>query len=420
MSKVILANNYCTKVFDGTHNTPKPVSEGVPLVTSKHIIGRKIDLSTAYNISQDDFLSIQKRSAVKQWDILFSMIGSVGEVYLEQNENISYTIKNIGVFSCEDEYQAKWLYYYLQSPSAKTHIKRYLNGAVQKFLSLGALREFPILKYDKSKNKIIDILSSIDAKIELNNKINRELEAMAKMLYDYWFVQFDFPNENGKPYKTSGGLMVYNEELKREIPEGWEVRTLGDYAQIKKGTLITEKTADTNGNIKVVSAGIDYSYFHSKSNYSSNTITVSASGANAGFINFWREPIFACDCTTVRGESEAETLIILEFLKMRQEYLYSQAKGSAQPHVYPKDVETLEIAIPTDDLIISFGEKTVNANKRIANNIKQNQQLIALRDWLLPMLMNGQVTVRQAHGSTVEEAEEKLSLVAEPQAKYKK
>jgi type I restriction enzyme S subunit len=241
---------------------------------------------------------------------------------------------------------------------------------------------------------------------------------MAKTLYDYWFVQFDFPfdfaqgkpNEQGKPYKSSGGTMVFNAELKRDVPEGWEVKELGDYALIKKGTLITKETANTDGKIKVISAGIDYSYFHSKSNYAQNIITVSASGANAGFVNFWREAIFACDCTTVRGKSEAETLIILDFLKIRQEYLFSQARGSAQPHVYPKDVEGLKITVPTKDLIISFGEKTVNGNKRITNNIKQNQQLIALRDWLLPMLMNGQVTVG--------EAEEKLNMAAEPLVEY--
>jgi type I restriction enzyme S subunit len=200
--------------------------------------------------------------------------------------------------------------------------------------------------------------------------------------------------------------------LKREIPEGWEVKKLGDYANIKKGTLITENTADSSGKIKVVSAGIDFSYYHSEANYSENTITISASGANAGFINFWREPIFACDCTTVRGNNTADTLQILGFLKLRQKFLYKQARGSAQPHVYPKDIEGLFIPIPPIGLIEEFGKFAVSSNEQIANNIKQNQQLSALRDWLLPMLMNGQVTVK--------EAEERLSMAAEPSVEYKK
>ena len=139
---------------------------------------------------------------------------------------------------------------------------------------------------------------------------------MAKSLYDYWFVQFDFPDDKGKPYKTSGGKMTYNPTLKRKIPTGWEVIKLNKFADIKKGTLITEKEANTNGNIKVVSAGLNFSYFHDQANNSANVITISASGANAGYINFWREPIFACDCTTVRGRTDLATIFILHFLKI--------------------------------------------------------------------------------------------------------
>jgi len=309
----------------------------------------------------------------------------------------------------------KYIFYLLTQKSITDYLHTIGMNAVSSYPSIspddiGNLKfRLPDLPTQKS---IAKVLSDLDAKIELNNRINRELEAMAKTLYDYWFVQFDFPNEQGKPYKSSGGKMVYNKELKREIPEGWEVKKLGDYASIKKGTLITENTADSTGKVKVVSAGIDFSYYHSKANYSENTITISASGANAGYINFWREPIFACDCTTVRGKNTAETLQILGFLKMRQYFLYKQARGSAQPHVYPKDVEVLFISIPPIKLIEEFGKLTVPSNKQITYNLKQNQQLSALRDWLLPMLMNGQITVK--------EAEEKLSMAAEPSVEYKK
>ena len=101
MSDFITASSYCESVFDGTHDTPKPVNSGYPLVTSKHIVGRTLDIKPAYNISFEDYNSIQKRSRVSQWDVLFSMIGSVGEVHLEKNDSIPYAIKNIGVFSCK-------------------------------------------------------------------------------------------------------------------------------------------------------------------------------------------------------------------------------------------------------------------------------------------------------------------------------
>lgn len=251
--------------------------------------------------------------------------------------------------------------------------------------------QVPYVSLPYQKN-IANLLFNIEAKIDLNNRINTELEAMVKALYDYWFVQFDFPDTDGKPYKTNGGKMVWIEELKREIPKGWSVQTLGRYAEIKKGDLITAKDA-LSGDIKVVAAGVDFSYMHSTPNRERNTITISGSGANAGHINFWREPIFASDCITVRGSSDAHTFLILHFLRFVQKFILSQATGSAQPHVYPSDIKVLNYTIPENSLINKFGNLNTPINNRIANNLIENQFLMSLRDWLLPMLMNGQVRV---------------------------
>lgn len=272
------------------------------------------------------------------------------------------------------------------------------------------------------QNRIADILKSLDSKIALNNRINVELEAMAKTVYDYWFVQFDFPfdfaqgkpSAEGKPYKSSGGKMVWSEELKREVPEGWGLKSLGDYADIRRGELITAKDTE-QGNIKVVAAGIDYSYTHSKSNKDSNTITISGSGANAGYINFWREPIFASDCITVRANSDTETLILLQFLKAHQIHILNQAKGSAQPHVYPSDIKILNYPIAPKELLDLYGDIVIPLNNRIANNQQENQQLSSLRDWLLPMLMNGQVKVGSGYEGEVESL-----MAAEAGEKYGK
>ena len=252
-----------------------------------------------------------------------------------------------------------------------------------------------IIPIPNNPKYIYQFLSNLDKKIALNNQINARLEQMSKTLFGYWFVQFDFPDANGKPYKSSGGEMVFDETLKREIPKGWEVKSLGDWAEIRKGTLITEKTANTNGDIKVISAGVDFSYYHDVANRPKNTITISASGANAGFVNFWREPIFACDCTTITNSVIGRTLYILNFLKIVQDFIYQQARGSAQPHVYPKDIEGLKIIVPPDLLLKRFGEFVENWNLKIANNEKQNHHLTQLRDFLLPMLMNGQVSVAE-------------------------
>ncbi|HHK5571960.1 TPA: restriction endonuclease subunit S [Neisseria subflava] len=278
----------------------------------------------------------------------------------------------------------------------KKSIQSAASGSIQDNINIDFLTKLKFRIPSKiEQDKIAAVLSALDKKIALNKQINARLEEMAKTLYDYWFVQFDFPDANGKPYKSSGGEMVFDETLKREIPKGWEVKSLGDWAEIRKGTLITEKTANTNGDIKVISAGVDFSYYHDVANRPKNTITISASGANAGFVNFWREPIFACDCTTITNSVIGRTLYILNFLKIVQDFIYQQARGSAQPHVYPKDIEGLKIIVPPDSLLKKFSEFVDNWNLKIANNEKQNHQLTQLRDFLLPMLMNGQVSVAE-------------------------
>lgn len=285
---------------------------------------------------------------------------------------------------------------YIANLLSMMNLGQYQGQSAQPGLSVNTLSNIELKLPDKeTQDSIFSLLSALDKKIALNKQINARLEEMAKTLYDYWFVQFDFPDANGKPYKSSGGEMVFDETLKREIPKGWEVKSLGDWAEIRKGTLITEKTANTNGNIKVISAGVDFSYYHDVANRPKNTITISASGANAGFVNFWREPIFACDCTTITNSVIGRTLYILNFLKIVQDFIYQQARGSAQPHVYPKDIEGLKIIVPPDSLLKNFSEFVDNWNLKIANNEKQNHQLTQLRDFLLPMLMNGQVSVAE-------------------------
>jgi len=247
----------------------------------------------------------------------------------------------------------------------------------------------------KQQVKIGDFLYSIEQKIQINNAINAELEKAAKLLYDYWFVQFDFPDENGKPYRASGGAMEYNEQLKRKIPKGWQVKPLREILDISRGSIITEK-GTIPGNIKVVAAGVTYSYLHAEANRPKNTITISSSGANAGYLNFWQEEIYASDCITVRAESDIETILAYQFLKSMQDILFRKATGSAQPHVYPHDIAGLQMPEIPVNLIEQIQVLFIGINNQMGKNKIQNEELTELRDFLLPLLMNGQVTVAQS------------------------
>ena len=217
---------------------------------------------------------------------------------------------------------------------------------------------------------------------------------MAKQLYDYWFVQFDFPNEEGKPYKSSGGKMVYNPKLKREIPESWKCTSLGLFSEVKRGTTIT-KAQTVEGNIKVVAAATTFSFLHNEANRSEYVITISASGANAGCINFWREPIYASDCSTIQCDKVEKTLYCYYWIKHFQEMLYNQQIGAAQPHVYPEHINKISIVVPPQQLLDKISPLLVSINEQQKELNIEIENLTQQRDELLPLLMNGQVSVAE-------------------------
>ena len=403
MSEWIKAEEYCVSVFDGTHDTPKVTETGYKLVTSKNILSNTLDLNSAYFISEEDFVNINKRSKVKQYDILFSMIGTVGSLYFETSDTIDYAIKNIGVFSCGDREKAEWLYYYLQSSYARQYIKRYLNGAVQKFLPLKGLREFPVPQFSKELHNRIKILLNIDQKIQINNQINQELEAMAKTLYDYWFVQFDFPDQNGKPYKSSGGKMVYNPELKREIPEGWGVEklenianiTMGQspkgtsYNEVGEGMLFFQGSTDFGWRFPVARQ-----YTTEPSRIAEEDDILLSVRAPVGTFN-----IADTRCCIGRGLAAinskvgANSYIFNVMQDFKKLFDMMNSVGTTFGSITKDDLYSLKLIYPPNELLMKFDKSVNSFDREIKNRSRQNQELTQLRDWLLPMLMNGQVKV---------------------------
>lgn len=325
--------------------------------------------------------------------------------------------QDVLVLRAKNNLESKFLYALLMQDSFFDYEMKATKGSKMPRGDKSHIINFPCLDLN-NKTEIGKLLSSLDDKIALNNRINAKLEQMAKRLYDYWFVQFDFPRSvsgepclhelsriddgnarsdfpcaDGKPYKSNGGKMVWNEELKREIPEGWEVKKLGEIALVKRGTTITEKDT-TKGNVKVVAGGLDFSYYHNQSNRKANCITVSGSGENAGFVNFWREPIFASDCSTAQCENDIDTMLCYFALKMQEKRFYRISHKSAQPHIYPKDVAEIPIVVPNEAVKSKISDFFLKSNWKIALIEKETQKLTAMRDRLLPLLMNGQVEVK--------------------------
>ena len=398
------------------------VQQGIPFYRSKEVI----ELSSGKNISEQLFISSEKYSEIKskfpvpqENDVLITAVGTIGEILVVKDPNFYFKdgnliwLRNINFEIIDIDY----LYYFLKSDLFQKTIKYNNIGAVQKALTIDFLKTVKItLPSLDNQRKLISVLKSIDKKLKINNQINQELEAMAKTLYDYWFVQFDFPDQNGKPYKSSGGKMVYTPELKREIPEGWKVEKLGELIQLERGVTyaksdIVEKT--TNDAIGVLRATnitgnvmdlndlvyLTKDKINNKQIIKQNeTLIVMSSGSKEHLgknaINYYEEVIgFGAFCSKIVPQKYRA--FINTFLQSSEfkGYLLKQSMGTNINNLTNSDILDCRIILPNEEILDKF-ENIVEKNIRlISNNYIQNQELTQLRDWLLPLLMNGQVKV---------------------------
>ena len=267
--------------------------------------------------------------------------------------------------------------------------------------------EIPVPK-KQNQIEIAKTLDTLDSKIELNNRINAELEAMAKTLYDYWFVQFDFPDKNGNPYKTSGGKMIWNEELKREIPEGWELLDL----EKVENNIVTGKTPSTtnpnfyNGNIPFITIGDVRGNMHIVSTVQKLT----KDGANQQANKFIPKGAICVTCIASPGlvgfatedshTNQQLNSVVCEnfenryylYFYLTDYFKYSSAKtGNTFANMNKGDFSAIQVIKPKKEILVGFFNILKSSIDKILINSHENQKLTELRDWLLPMLMNGQV-----------------------------
>ena len=293
----------------------------------------------------------------------------------------------------KEKLDGKYLNYWFNTSQAKRYFENNVGGSGQRFtLPLDVILSTPLfLPNIENQKKISSILFSLDKKIQLLHQINDNLAELAKTIYDYWFVQFDFPDENGKPYKTSGGKMVYNDILKREIPEGWEVKKLGEIAELYQPKTISEKEMLTNGKYLVYGAnGIVGRY--DQYNHTEPMVTITCRGNTCGNINF-TEPFswITGNAMVVKSKNNYSIDYLYNLLSISN--IKKVISGSAQPQITRTNLETLLCIAPNDRVIKLYDSYTNKYFEQRLNNLKQIQHLQSLRDWLLPMLMNGQVSV---------------------------
>ena len=335
-----------------------------------------------------------------------------GSIYVEEN---SCWVSDNAIAGVPKEGQdLTYLYYVLKS----LNLNSKQIGSSQPLITQSMLRDMVVdieINIEEQK-RIANSISIIDQKIQINNQINQELEDMAKTLYDYWFVQFDFPDQNGKPYKSSGGKMVYHPELKREIPEGWGVEKLENLGTIVGGSTPTKSISDNftkggegyswitpndlsnnkgnkfikNGEIDVTVRGLKDAGLKL---YPEGTVLMS-SRAPVGYL-----AISTKEITTNQGfksfipDKKYGKNYIYYTLQNNLKVIEQHASGSTFKEISATVLKDITIIQPNLDIVKKFEEKVSSINSYIKVNEEQKQELTQVRDWLLPMLMNGQVKV---------------------------
>lgn len=390
-------------IVDNRGKVCPTVENGFPLIATNCIKHSSI-YPTFENIRfvSKDTLENWFRAELKPNDILFVNKGTPGRVCLVPNPvNFCVAQDTIGLRVNEKVYY-KYLFAILRSDYIQNIIANYHVGIAIPHFKKSDLSSLLIPLPDMQlQKKIGNLYCGLSEIIENNNHIISELESLAKTIYDYWFLQFEFPNEDGKPYKSSGGKMVWNEELKREIPEGWEVERFGNLASFTKGKIPTEPLAEkpdgdtTSPYVTIdVANGASPMYCNPTKMISLNGETIMVmDGAASGDVYVGNFGILGSTFSKITSERNDISNSLIYMMLKEHSAIYKKANtGSTVPHANAKFINQLKFPISKNN---SYFSKKLDV---IFNQIKvckdQNQELASLRDFLLPMLMNGQVTFK--------------------------
>lgn len=321
--------------------------------------------------------------------------GKTAQVNILNDNEIAFGSSEFIVLRENENTVNDYIYYLSRSPAFRKRAISCMEGTSgrkrvnEKALKLQVL---PIPNIDY-QNKIATFLSSLDSKIEINNRINSELESLAKTIYDYWFVQFNFPDKNGKPYKSSGGKMEWKEELKREIPGGWDVveidSILGKEPQREK---ILSSEYLNKGEYPVIDQSADFI-----AGFTNNENTVIKTNRPRIIFGDHTRILKFINFDFARG-ADGTQVLLSNCSRMPQHLFYhSLLKFDLSNYGYARHFKFLKeklIILPSEDIANNFENSVKYYYDMIRDNIFQNHKLAELRDWLLPMLMNGQVTVK--------------------------
>jgi type I restriction enzyme S subunit len=401
-------------IVDGVHgDCESEENSGYYFISVKDMQSDHIDYSDARQISQQAYNEAHRRTKLENGDVLFANTGdTIGKMLLVTPESVKLNKttfqKSIALLKPNLDFVTVDYFYYIIMLN-KLLLKKTAVGSGQKNLLLFDMRSFTVEIIDNKtkQDEVVRYIKAIDRKITLNSAINAELERVAKTLYNYWFVQFDFPDAKGKPYRASGGRMEYNGVLKREIPKGWKIIPLDEILYENKKPI-----SDSFDKNKVF--GLDLSIMPSNTlclnqrgkadDFDSNRFILNKYDLLFGSIRpYLRKAGFSAFDGVVNG-----TVMIFRCKDMKNysfalctltsemmfKYAITRSRGNGTRMPVINATELLDHVISYDEQTARQFENCLSEYwKMIANNINQNFELIELRDFLLPLLMNGQVSV---------------------------
>ena len=391
---------------------------GIPFYRSKEVIelATNQEIINELFISKDKFNQLdEKFGSPKNGDILLASIGANMGIPYYVNTNYKFYFKdgNVTWFkNFKNNVNSKYIYYWIKSPLTQQKFINIAIGSAQKALTIDSLRKLDIyLPPLEEQEKIANILSSLDDKIELNNEMNKTLEEMAQSIFKRWFVDFEFPNEDGEPYKSSGGEMV-DSELGM-IPKGWEVKKISELIEVKDGTHASPKVSKegfplvTSKHIKgdriaIEDAKIisekDYLEVNKRSKVDTGDILISMIGT-VGLTYFVQEEEinFAIKNIGLFKTSQNKTLSEYFYLYLKSDnmknYIEARLAGTTQKYISLGELRNIPVVLPNDSIIDKFKKVVGVLLDKRRLNIINNEELMITRDTLLPKLMNGEIMI---------------------------
>ena len=420
--KRIMINDIC-EVYDGPHATPTktekgPVYLGIDAITEDGML----DETRFSHLSEDDYYKWTKRIIPQKNDIVFSYEATLGRYAMIPEDFYGCLGRRLAIIrNVSDRINTKWLYYYFKSPEWTGFIKNQtVKGSTVDRISIEDFPQYTVpLIPIHNQNKIVDVLDKIDCKIVNNRKINDYLDEMAKTIYDYWFVQFDFPDENGKPYKSSGGKMKYSSELDMNIPISWDICTLKNHHTIDRGISYTSKDISEGTGTPMINLAcidINRNYRDGQLKYynksvptdkclTGNELLIACTDLtrNADIVGspilvpkISNEMTYSMDMAKLNFDSNLFDKFYL-YMTLRTEYYHNfikkYASGTNVLHLNLDGLNWYTMWLPPLRLQYQFGDIINKIQAKKNEVLYENNQLAYLRDWLLPMLMNGQATI---------------------------